>query len=95
MTSYNDALTPIYLWIMPLGLLAAAVLCFVAEEPLATTIEQDVEPEALAEGRFVVTADEPAAPRVDDEDRDADDDARDARDPREDPAALEPAAAAR
>ncbi|THE16665.1 DHA2 family efflux MFS transporter permease subunit, partial [Kocuria rosea] len=49
-TSYNDALTPIYLWIMPLGLLAAAVLCFVAEEPLATTIEQDVEPEALGEG---------------------------------------------
>ena len=68
--------------------MAAAVLCFVAEEPLATTIDQDVEPEALAEGRLVVTADEPAAPRVDDEDRDA-------RDPREDPAALEPAAAAR
>jgi MFS family permease len=77
-TSYNDALTPIYLWIMPLGLLAAAVLCFVAEKPLATTIEQDVEPEALAEGRLVVTADEPAAPRADDE-RDAGDDARDAR----------------
>ena len=80
-TSYNDALTPIYLWIMPLGLLAAAVLCFVAEEPLATTIEQDVEPEALAEGRLVVTADEPAAPRAADGERDADDDddARNAR----------------
>ena len=80
-TSYNDALTPIYLWIMPLGLLAAAVLCFVAEEPLATTIDQDVEPEALAEGRLVVTADEPAAPRAADGERDADDDddARNAR----------------
>ena len=80
-TSYNDALTPIYLWIMPLGLLAAAVLCFVAEKPLATTIEQDVEPEALAEGRLMVTADEPAAPRAADGERDADDDddARNAR----------------
>lgn len=80
-TSYNDALTPIYLWIMPLGLLAATVLCFVAEKPLATTIEQDVEPEALAEGRLMVTADEPAAPRAADGERDADDDddARNAR----------------
>ncbi len=58
--SYNDALTPIYLWIVPLGLLAAALLCFVAEKPLATSIEQDAESGALAEGSLVVTADRPA-----------------------------------
>lgn len=64
-----------------------------AEKPLATTIEEDVEPEALAEGDLVVTADEPddgpAAPRVDD------DQTRDAEDPREDPAALAPTSSAR
>ncbi|MFI7583979.1 MDR family MFS transporter [Kocuria sp. M1N1S27] len=94
-SSYNDALTPIYLWIVPLGLLAAALLCFVAEKPLATTIEKDVEPEALAEGDLVVTADAPgdgpAAPRVDG----GDDEERDAGDPREDPAALVPTSSTR
>ncbi|MFF0990781.1 MDR family MFS transporter [Kocuria nitroreducens] len=87
-SSYNDALTPIYLWIMPLGLLAAAVLCFVAEKPLATTVETDTESEALAEGRLAVSADEPAGRRAGCADRDA-------VDPREDPAVLEPASATR
>ncbi|MEX5296524.1 MDR family MFS transporter [Kocuria sp. CPCC 205268] len=63
-TSYNDALTPIYLWIVPLALLAAALLCFVVEKPLATTVERDVQPEALAEGDLVVTADEPGDRRT-------------------------------
>lgn len=36
--SYNDALTPIYLVISPLAMVAAILLCFVVEKPLATTI---------------------------------------------------------
>lgn len=38
--SYNEALTPIYLAIAPLALIAAACLFFVIEKPLATTIER-------------------------------------------------------
>lgn len=44
--SYNDALAPIYLFIAPLTLLAAVLLCFVRETPLATTIKRRNEPEA-------------------------------------------------
>ncbi|MFI7742082.1 MDR family MFS transporter [Kocuria rhizosphaericola] len=106
-TSYNDALTPIYLWIVPLGLLAAALLCFVTEKPLATTIEEDVEPEAPAEDRLEVTGDAPADPRSGNEPADlrTGDAGRDTRDrgtgergtaaPHGDPAAREPAASAR
>lgn len=59
--SYNDALTPIFLWIMPLALIAAALLCFVKEKPLATTIEHDVNSEAIGEGNILITADDPDA----------------------------------
>lgn len=38
--SYNEALTPIYLAIAPLALIAAVCLFFVIEKPLATTIER-------------------------------------------------------
>ncbi|WP_250446214.1 MDR family MFS transporter [Actinotalea sp. C106] len=37
--SYNDALTPVFLVMAPLGLVAALLLCFVVEKPLATTVE--------------------------------------------------------
>lgn len=36
--AYNDALIPIFLWIMPLGIAAALVLLFVVEKDLATTV---------------------------------------------------------
>ncbi|MCP3426744.1 MFS transporter [Rothia sp. AR01] len=36
--SYNEALTPIFLWIMPLGVLAALLLMFIVEKALATTV---------------------------------------------------------
>jgi EmrB/QacA subfamily drug resistance transporter len=39
--SYNDALTPVFLYMVPLVLVAAVLLCFVTEKPLATTIERD------------------------------------------------------
>jgi hypothetical protein len=45
--SYSDALTPIFLWMVPLVLIGFVVLIFVREKPLATTIERDVLPESL------------------------------------------------
>jgi EmrB/QacA subfamily drug resistance transporter len=45
--AYNDALTPVFLYMVPLVLVAAVLLCFVKEKPLATTIERDVLPTTL------------------------------------------------
>ena len=36
--SYNDALVPIFLWVVPLLTIAAAILLFIKEIPLATTV---------------------------------------------------------
>ncbi|MEE2035194.1 MDR family MFS transporter [Rhodococcus chondri] len=44
--SYNDALTPIYLVISPLAVIAAVGLYFVIEKPLATTIERKASSQA-------------------------------------------------
>ena len=38
--AYNDALTPIFLYMVPLVLVAAVLLMFVVEKPLATRIEK-------------------------------------------------------
>ncbi|MDJ0355328.1 MDR family MFS transporter [Paenarthrobacter sp. PH39-S1] len=45
--AYNDALTPVFLYMVPLVLIAVVLLCFVKEIPLATTIERDILPESL------------------------------------------------
>jgi EmrB/QacA subfamily drug resistance transporter len=55
-TAYSDSLTPIFLWIAPLGLVAAVLLLFVTEKPLATTIERDISPEPLATGSLSIVA---------------------------------------
>jgi EmrB/QacA subfamily drug resistance transporter len=52
--SYNDALAPIFLYIAPLAIIAAILLCFLRVVPLATTIERDIPAESLAEGQPVV-----------------------------------------
>jgi EmrB/QacA subfamily drug resistance transporter len=44
---YNDALTPVFLYMVPLIIVAVVLLCFVKEVPLATTIERDILPETL------------------------------------------------
>ncbi|CAN5346116.1 MDR family MFS transporter [soil metagenome] len=38
--SYNDALTPVFLYMVPLVLLATVLLFFVKEKPLATTLDR-------------------------------------------------------
>lgn len=45
--AYNDALTPVFLYMVPLMLIATLLLVFIKEKPLATTIERDVLPESL------------------------------------------------
>lgn len=46
-SSYNDALTPVYLWMVPLALGSLVLLLFVKEKPLATRIDRDKTPEWL------------------------------------------------
>ncbi|MCU1432961.1 MAG: family efflux transporter permease subunit [Actinotalea sp.] len=45
--AYNDALTPVFLAMVPLVLVAVVLLAFVREIPLATTLERDILPESL------------------------------------------------
>jgi len=54
-SSYNEALVPIFIYMVPLGLLAAVLLLFVKETPLATEIEHEISTESLAEGQVLIT----------------------------------------
>jgi EmrB/QacA subfamily drug resistance transporter len=45
--AYNDALTPVFLYMVPLVIVGLVLLLFVIEKPLATTIERDILPESL------------------------------------------------
>ena len=47
-SGYNDALAAVFLHMVPLIIVAAVLLCFVTEKPLATTIENNVVPVADA-----------------------------------------------
>jgi EmrB/QacA subfamily drug resistance transporter len=57
--AYNDALTPLFLYMVPLALAAFVLLIFVKEVPLATTIERDIMPESVAEGQLLITSESP------------------------------------
>ncbi|WP_164205482.1 hypothetical protein [[Micrococcus luteus] ATCC 49442] len=52
------ALTPIFLWMVPLAVIAVVVLFFVKEKALAITVEHDVLSESISEGNIVITADD-------------------------------------
>lgn len=43
---------------VPLALIAAVLMCFIKETPLATAIEHDVLSESIAEGNILITADD-------------------------------------
>lgn len=47
--AYNDALMPIFLWLVPLTLVSAVVLWFVHEKPLRHTIEASRQDESIGE----------------------------------------------
>ncbi|WP_082097530.1 MDR family MFS transporter [Demequina silvatica] len=44
--SYNDALTPVFLYLVPLSLLALVLLLFVREVPLRGSVSEDAVPES-------------------------------------------------
>lgn len=48
-TAYNEALMPIFLWLVPLAILSAVVLIFLKQKPLATSIESIEEQLAAPE----------------------------------------------
>ncbi|MGW0036797.1 MDR family MFS transporter [Gordonia sp. NPDC003376] len=50
--SYNEALLPIYLFLVILAVIALIVLCFVEEKELATNVDREIPAEALAEGQL-------------------------------------------
>lgn len=58
--AYNDALTPIFLFLVPVVVIAVLLLCFVHEKPLSTTIEREILPESLEiDGRSSVLLEGP------------------------------------
>lgn len=52
-SSYSEALTPIFAWIAPLAVLGGVLLCFIVAKPLATTVDGEgaEEPVAAAKHR--------------------------------------------
>ncbi|HXD27253.1 MAG TPA: MDR family MFS transporter [Arthrobacter sp.] len=60
-SSYNEALVPIFLWMVPLAIAATIALCFMSEKALATKIERDIPPESLAEGQIAHVQERPNA----------------------------------
>ena len=56
--AYNDALAPLFLYMVPLAIASFVLLLFVKEKPLSTTIERDVMPEAVAEGQLLISSDD-------------------------------------
>lgn len=54
-SSYNDALVPIFVYMVPLGLIAGVLLVFLKKTPLATEITKEIPAEALSEGQVLVT----------------------------------------
>ncbi|EMY34786.1 drug resistance efflux protein [Arthrobacter crystallopoietes BAB-32] len=56
--SYNEALMPLFVYMVPLVLLATVLTCFVKEKPLATSLEPDVMPEALSEGNVLINTED-------------------------------------
>lgn len=45
--SYNDALAPVFLYMIPLMAIAVILLALVKEKPLRTSVERDIMPESL------------------------------------------------
>ena len=56
--SYNEALLPIFMYMVPLAIVTFLLLLFVKEKPLATVVEDEILAESLAEGQLVEMVDE-------------------------------------
>lgn len=58
--SYNEALLPIFLWVLPVVIIALVVVFFVKEKELSTSVKREIPAESLAEGNLMEMV-EPAA----------------------------------
>ncbi|GAB2829554.1 MDR family MFS transporter [Alpinimonas psychrophila] len=56
--AFNEALIPVFTWMVPLAIVAILVLSFVKAKPLSTTVEDDIMIEALAEGQLIINEDD-------------------------------------
>ncbi len=56
--AFNEALMPLFGWMVPLALVSVAVLLFIKAKPLSTKVEGDIMPEALAEGQLIMNDDD-------------------------------------
>ncbi|WP_164205513.1 hypothetical protein [[Micrococcus luteus] ATCC 49442] len=61
----RNCLTPIFLWVVPPAVIAVVVLFFVKEKPLATTVEHDMQAEAISEGNILITDNAAVTPHGD------------------------------
>ncbi|MFT3661863.1 MAG: MDR family MFS transporter [Gordonia sp. (in: high G+C Gram-positive bacteria)] len=57
--AYNEALLPIFLFLVPVAVIALIALLFVDERPLATRVQDDVPAESLAEGQLLESSEPP------------------------------------
>ncbi|MFZ3454861.1 MDR family MFS transporter [Arthrobacter sp. 7Tela_A1] len=57
-TSYNDALIPLFLYMVPMAVLATILCLFIKEKPLATRLEPEVMPEAIGEGNVLISTED-------------------------------------
>lgn len=58
--AYNEALVPVFLFLVPVAVVSLVALCFVRETPLATTVRDEIAAESLAEGQLLEMVDDPA-----------------------------------
>jgi len=63
LTAYNHALIPIFLYLVPLGIISAAILLFMKEKALAKEIKHEAPSESLSEGQPLPTEFEGKAPK--------------------------------
>ena len=56
--AFNEALIPVFTWMVPLALVAVVVLLFVKNKTLSTTVEDDIMLEAIAEGQLIINEDD-------------------------------------
>ena len=56
--AYNEALLPIFLFLVPLAAIALIALLFIEPKPLATSVAEEITAESLAEGQLLERVDD-------------------------------------
>jgi EmrB/QacA subfamily drug resistance transporter len=53
--AYNEALMPVFVFLVPLAVISAVALLFLTAKPLATTVQEEAVVEGVAEGQLLVS----------------------------------------